>query len=68
MNEFLHSTDLKDQLLVVNEGGEGKGGGRGRMKDSMEDLQGEWREDQSSPKKYKIGYYKKLTANFLPMR
>lgn len=38
------------------------------MKDSMEDLLGEWREDQSSPKKYKIGYYKKLTANFLPMR
>ena len=29
MNEFLHTTDLKDQLLVVNEGGGGKGGGRG---------------------------------------
>ena len=28
LNEFLHSTDLKDQLLVVNEGGGGKGGGR----------------------------------------
>ena len=42
MNEFLHSTDLKDQLLVVNEGGGGKGGG------------GDGREDQSSPKKYKI--------------
>ena len=27
MNEFLHTTDLKDQLLVVNEGGGGKGGG-----------------------------------------
>ena len=26
MNEFLHTTDLKDQLLVVNEGGGGKGG------------------------------------------
>ena len=32
MNEFLHSTDLKDQLLVVNEGGGGKGGG-GKGKD-----------------------------------
>ena len=27
MNEFLHTTDLKDQPLVVNEGGGGKGGG-----------------------------------------
>ena len=68
LNEFLHTTDLKDQPLVVSEGGGGKGGGKGRMKDSMEDLLGEWREDQSSSKKYKIGYYKKLTANFLPMR
>ena len=31
MNEFLHSTDLKDQLLVVNEGRGGKrGGGKGK--------------------------------------
>ena len=53
---------------LLNSLGEGRGGGKGRMKDSMEDLLGEWREDQSSPKQYKIGYYKKLTANFLPMR
>lgn len=33
MNEFLHSTDLKDQLLVVNEGGGGKRGGGGKGKD-----------------------------------
>lgn len=45
MSEFLHSTDLKDQLLVVNEGGGGKRGGeRGRMEDLMKDLQGEWRD------------------------
>ena len=31
LSEFLHSTDLKDQLLVVNEGGGGKrGGGKGK--------------------------------------
>ena len=31
LNEFLHSTDLKDQLLVVNEVGGGKrGGGKGK--------------------------------------
>ena len=30
MNEFLHTTDLKDQPLVVNEGGGGKGGGEGK--------------------------------------
>ena len=49
-------------------GREEGGGGRGRMEDLMKDLQGEWREDQSLPKKYKSGYYKKLTVNFLPMR
>lgn len=39
--------------------GEGRGGGgRGRMEDLMKDLQGEWREDQSLPKKYKSGTIK----------